>query len=173
MIDIQSRFFDRRARRVTVCRILQLLFMFETSAAFGDTTLLINANIVDVEAERVIENTTVLIDGGIIKEIGPRSQAPESNINVIDIEGMFLLPGYIDSHVHIDSLAGTRRALNSGVTTARSASTSYFQDVALNALFHAGGIMGPEIIPAGTLIQKNLGETILGDSRAWRISTMA
>ena len=71
----------------------------------------------------------------------------------------------IDAHTHISSLAAARRALESGVTTVRSASTSNFQDVGIRELVRAGKLAGPDMLAAGVFISPDLGESVLADPR--------
>ncbi|MCI0485128.1 MAG: amidohydrolase family protein [Blastocatellia bacterium] len=55
----------------------------------------------------------------------------------------------IDAHVHINDFEAARRALISGVTTARSMGVSHFVDVGMRKLAAAGKIDSPEILSAG------------------------
>ena len=48
------------------------------------------------------------------------------------------MPGLIDAHVHIGSLPQMRAAVQSGVTTARSAGVSSYVDVGLRELVKRG-----------------------------------
>ena len=61
----------------------------------------------------------------------------------MDLAGRYLVPGLIDAHVHIGDLAAARRALMSGVTTARSMGSGFFADVGLRELFRRGVFAGP------------------------------
>jgi len=70
-----------------------------------------NARVFDGEA--VIDATTVLVDGGVIRQVG--GSAP-TDATVVDEGGGTLLPGLIDSHCHT-GLEGLRLALRFGVTT--------------------------------------------------------
>ena len=65
---------------------------------------------------------TVVLVGGRIESIG--SGGAPANARVIDLQGRHVVPGLIDAHVHIGNLAQMRAALESGVTTARSAGVS-------------------------------------------------
>ena len=56
-----------------------------------------NANIINVFTSEIIKSN-VAIDNGIIVGIGDYSGHKE-----IDLEGAFLSPGFVDSHVHIES----------------------------------------------------------------------
>ena len=48
-------------------------------------------------------------------------------------KGKYVLPGLIDAHTHADDFAAFRRALESGVTTVRSAGVSNYVDVGFHA----------------------------------------
>src|SRR5262244_3659850 len=68
------------------------------------------------DGERMIQRTTVVIDGGRIAAV-VLDGAPPPEATIIDGEGKTLLPGFIDAHTHtIDSL-GLRQAAVFGVTT--------------------------------------------------------
>lgn len=90
-----------------------------------------HASLIDGERGAFATNATVVIRDGRIAEIGGSSVAIPTEATVIDARGRYLLPGLIDAHTHIASLANARRALESGVTTVRSASVPAYQDVAL------------------------------------------
>ena len=55
----------------------------------------------------------------------------------------------IDAHVHIASLPQLRAALESGVTTVRSAGVSNFVDVGMRDLVKKGFVAGPDVIATG------------------------
>jgi imidazolonepropionase-like amidohydrolase len=71
---------------------------------------------------------------------------------------MYLVPGFIDTHVHISNFADAERALLSGVTTVRSSGTPYFQDVGLRELARQRAIQSPEILAAGWHIRPQPGD---------------
>ena len=71
-----------------------------------------------------LEAADVVVDGGIITQVGPGIAAPEG-AEVIDCSGKILLPGFFDLHVHLrepgrsdkESIrTGTEAAINGGVT---------------------------------------------------------
>ena len=129
------------------------------------TFVLTNANVIDGVTERVVEGATVIVREGRIESIEAGAAMVPGGAEVIDIEGRYLLPGYIDAHMHIAGIEAAERALASGVTTARSASTGAYQDVALRELVREGGLAGPEILAAGTFVTPNLGNRMLADAR--------
>jgi len=56
-------------------------------------------------------------------------------------------------------------AIESGVTTVRSASVTSFQDVALRELVRSGKLAGPEFLAAGIYVTPDLGDSVLADPR--------
>ncbi len=125
---------------------------------------LINAKLIDGYSPKLQSNMTVLVSNGEIVSIKKQGRV-SSNYQIIDLNGMVLLPGFIDAHTHIRSLDAAKRAMESGVTTARSASTPNYQDVAIREMVKASQFIGPDIAAAGVFVTPNLGETILADTR--------
>ena len=70
------------------------------------STLIKNARIVN---ENNIFLSDVLIENEIIKEISSEIKAPE-NVEIIDAEGKFLIPGFIDDQVHFREPGLTHKA---------------------------------------------------------------
>jgi imidazolonepropionase-like amidohydrolase len=123
-----------------------------------------HANVVDVTTGAITRNATIVVQGRVIASITPNGAVP-AGAEVIDAAGRFVTPGLIDAHTHISTLANARRALESGVTTVRSASVPHYEDVALRELVKAGVLAGPDVLAAGVFITPELGETILADPR--------
>ncbi|HSR50457.1 MAG TPA: amidohydrolase family protein [Acidobacteriota bacterium] len=93
---------------------------------------------------------SVLVRDGKIAWIGEgRPDGLPPRAQVIDLGGRYLLPGFIDAHVHISGPDPARRALLSGVTTARSMGIDHFADVGLRELIEKGAAEGPEMLAAG------------------------
>ncbi|MFZ7120305.1 MAG: amidohydrolase family protein [Eubacteriaceae bacterium] len=72
-------------------------------------TIIKNARVFD--GERVIDSADIAIDNGIIVD------SPTMGSNIVDGTGCTLLPGLIDSHVHLYDIANLKLAVNNGVTT--------------------------------------------------------
>ena len=130
----------------------------------GPTLVLTHVNVIDAVHPRPIANATVVVTGRNITRIETGTTQLPAGAQVIDLQGRYLLPGLIDAHTHISSLTSARRALESGVTTVRSASTLAFQDVGLRELVRSGALAGPEVLAAGVFVTPDLGESILADT---------
>ena len=124
-----------------------------------------HANLADGARGAIATNAALVIRDGQIAQIESEPFTPPAGATVIDVGGRYVVPGLIDAHTHISTLANARRALESGATTVRSASTNNFQDVALRDLVKQGAIPGPDVVAAGVFITPELGETMLADAR--------
>ncbi len=129
-----------------------------------------NVNIFDGNSNTISSTSAVKIKGKTIEWIGNQLSQDPDGYQVIDGLGYYLMPGMIDAHTHISDLKAAERALNSGVTTVRSASTKFYQDVTLGNLAKKGVIPGPDFVSAGVYVTPNLGETILADTRLSNLS---
>ena len=112
-----------------------------------DPIALINASVVNVRTGAVQRRATVVLRGGRIDSVS--TGAAPAGAQVIDLNGRYLVPGLIDAHVHIASLPQVRAALESGVTTVRSAGVSNFVDVGMRTLVKQGFVAGPDLLATG------------------------
>ncbi len=127
-------------------------------------TILRNCRVIDVK-EGVVRETSVKVEKGRIAELGEGRTPGE---DFIDLEGAYLLPGLITSHVHLGhvfpfneidpnespaltALRCYRRgvdALRAGITTVRTMSTRYGADIDLRTMIRKGWVEGPRIVSA-------------------------
>jgi len=126
---------------------------------------LTHANLFDGTKNEITEDVTVFVSDGLIERIATGDVDVPGDYEVIDTEGNYLMPGLFDVHTHIDSVDRAKQAVESGVTTVRSASVTSFQDVALRELVQNGKIFGPEFLAAGIYVTPDLGGTVLADPR--------
>ncbi len=75
-----------------------LVFLLAGSVSAQDV-LFRNATVLTI-TDGDLENTDVLVSGGIITEIGSNIRAPRG-ITEVDATGKYLMPGIIDAHSHI------------------------------------------------------------------------
>lgn len=134
--------------------------------------LLRNGQVFDLEAGR-FASSDVRLSSGRIAELGKGLSAgggPE-----IDLNGAFLLPGFIDCHVHIcvntesadpnnpwrHALPGTvaiwaaraaERMLRCGITSAREVGGWDYHEIAVRNAINAGWIAGPRLFCAGRIL---------------------
>jgi imidazolonepropionase-like amidohydrolase len=86
-------------------RIILLLvvsFQFITANA---QLLIRNTSIVDVENKKILPQQNVLINNGIITDIGKNIKIPATT-TVVDGSGKWLMPGFVDAHVHFFQSGG-------------------------------------------------------------------
>jgi imidazolonepropionase-like amidohydrolase len=124
---------------------------------------LTNASVVDVRTGQVSRNVTIVIRAGRIEFVGPPTNGgAATGAKVVDLRGRHVVPGLIDAHVHI-GLAQMNAALESGVTTVRSAGVSHYVDVGLRELVRRGHLAGPDVVAAGYHVRPAIAGEILLD----------
>jgi imidazolonepropionase-like amidohydrolase len=135
------------------------------------TTVVTADRMLDVNTGRYVEHPAIFIDdnGRIASIADARSVRFTDQVKHIDLPGETLLPGLVDMHVHLTSLAevggyqglkytdsfwvavgvaNAVKTLNAGFTTVRNVGSSNFDDVALEEAIDGGWVQGPRIVPA-------------------------
>jgi imidazolonepropionase-like amidohydrolase len=142
--------------------------------AVAKTTYISADRMVDVLAGSVVERPLITVTDGRITAITSRDRATiPQGAEVIELPGKTLLPGLIDMHVHLDSLAeiggynglqysdsfwavagvkNAREMLMAGFTTVRNVGSANYNDVGLKQAIDEGYAVGPRIVPAATAI---------------------
>lgn len=86
--------------------------------------LIKNGRVID-PSQNIDDNLDVLVENGLIKEIGKKLAAP-AGAEVVDAAGTYVVPGLIDMHVHLrdpgleykeDIISGTKAAVAGGFTS--------------------------------------------------------
>lgn len=113
-------------------------------------TALVGGDVVDGLSDATARDQTLLIEGGRIREIGPRSAVtvPES-ARVIDVSGKTLIPGLWDMHAHSNQVQWAPAYLAGGVTTIRDLGNELEFATAFRDAVEIDGMMGPDILLAG------------------------
>ncbi len=125
-------------------------------AAPPEPLALTNANVVDLRDGRVRAGVTLVLRDGKIESLG--AGTVPGGVRTIDVRGRYLLPGLVDAHTHIASFAAAQRALESGVTTARSSGVSYYFDMGFRELVKKGGVAGPDMVASGYHVRPRVAE---------------
>ena len=122
-----------------------------------DSLLAITASrLIDVETGTVVPGGIVVMRGGRIDLVGPISAVTiPAGTPVMDLGNATLLPGLIDTHVHL-LLGGAPRAnaeatLNAGFTTVQSLGAP--SDKPLRDAIAAGVVVGPRLLTSLGQIQ--------------------
>lgn len=145
--------------------VFLLLYTHAIAQQQTQTIALTNATIIDGMQAKPVTGATIFIQDGKIATITTNTNDTPEADSIIDVGNRYVLPGLIDAHTHISSLESAERALLSGVTTARTAGSDSYHDVAINNLVKQGKLAGPEVVAAGIFVQPNLGEDLLADTR--------
>jgi imidazolonepropionase-like amidohydrolase len=152
----------------SIALVLAVLCIFVNASAqrpavpAAGALALIHANLLNVRDGRVTANATIVVRDGRIESIG--AGAAPAGVTVIDLKGKYVLPGLIDAHTHASDLAAFRRALDSGVTTVRSAGVSHYVDVGFRELVRKGAAVGPDVVTAGYHVRPQIAaEAFLSD----------
>lgn len=127
-------------------------------------TLIFNGTIIDGNGGAPLRDGAVLIENNQIKSVAPSNsiRIPDDNTKKIDAGGGAVLPGFIDTHVHVmlegvniardlvtpfsqrfyNSVQHMRRTIEAGVTSVRDAGGA---DAGVKAAVDSGIIVGPRM----------------------------
>jgi imidazolonepropionase-like amidohydrolase len=156
--------------------LLALLLLARSVVAQSVTLAITCGRVLDGYGGPPIENGVILIAGDRITAVGPASavQVP-TGVRVIDANGMTVMPGLIDMHVHLqilghgdykrwNELYGTRNVdlvmpiaakqlLSAGVTSARDLGAPLEDIIAVKKKIERNEIPGPRLFVSGPFIQ--------------------
>ena len=134
----------------------------------SEVKAIVGANVVDIDGGEPVRDAVVVIVGERSSAIGPASSTPvPTGAEVIHADGMWLVPGLMNMHVHFGlKLPGkmqaelanekdtelalrvaynARQSLLSGVTTIRSTGDTGAASIALDKAIKKGQAIGPRI----------------------------
>lgn len=167
---------------------MKIAYLLFAGTALIATPALAQDRIVVVQAGQLLDKpgstakgpSTIVIRNGRIAEILPGIVDGPAGAERIDLRDKFVLPGLIDSHVHLDSDAGgnaallegitssdaqtayraasnAKKTLMAGFTTVRNLGDGTGATLALRDAIAAGDLPGPRIIDAGLSISTTSG----------------
>ncbi len=142
--------------------------------ASAETVAVTAERLLDPASGRYLERPLVLIVDGKVARVGTAGDAVPAGASRLDLPGVTLLPGLIDMHVHLDTLAhiggynfyqysdafwpvvstrSARETLEAGFTTVRSMGPAApYADVGLREAIDGGFVVGPRVVSAGAAV---------------------
>lgn len=79
-----------------------------------------NVNVVDVETGQILEGRQIRISSGVIESIQTAGTSSGPELERIDLDGAYLVPGLFDMHVHVHDRKYLGLYLANGVTSVRN-----------------------------------------------------
>ena len=154
-------------------RLILISFLLTFCTLSAQDHYLQCGTIVDTETGKLLSKKTIVVSGETIKEIRDGFVAGSDQDSVIDLKDKYVMPGFIDMHVHIESESGpksylerftkeeadvafasvgyARSTLMAGFTTVRDLGGSGV-NIALRNAIDKGLVVGPRIFTAGKSI---------------------
>lgn len=170
---------------MSIRRITLALSLLATALCAHAQPVLVQAGqLLDRPGTKPRGAATLLINDGLVTEIRDGHHGPEAfnvaDARVVDLREHFVLPGLIDSHVHLTSDVGgvagqlaevqrsasdnaleaavnARKTLAAGFTTVRNLGDGDGEIRALRDAINAGKLPGPRILTANTSISATAG----------------
>ena len=128
----------------------------------SESTAITNITLIDVENSKSLKDMTIVISDHKIKAVFSRnSQKIPMNADIIDMTGHYIIPGLIDSHVHLFRRKDRKKVLKSlfysGITTVRDMGgdariyQKLVKEIAMDSLkgpniFYAANVFGPTFL---------------------------
>lgn len=137
-------------------------------------TLLHNCTVIDCTGRAPMRDAVIHVEGNRIRDVQARAQIqpsefePQPGRQVIDLNGMTVIPGLMNLHVHLSLIypvgaqppgwretipwrmaKSAREALEAGVTLCRLTGEADHHDIALRKAIEMGLATGPRLVCAG------------------------
>ena len=155
--------------------ILTAALLLASTPLAAETTYIHAGRLLADPAQPPRGPSTIIIRDGKIAEVRDGFADPAGDARVVDLKTAFVLPGLIDMHVHISSddnllrsrlessgrdvedvfviaQGNARRTLEAGFTTVRDLGGDGRTTTTLRDAINNGVIVGPTVIPAGTMV---------------------
>jgi imidazolonepropionase-like amidohydrolase len=159
---------------LSIMQRLTLLIVILLSSSRPDATaatVLHCGKLVDVQAQRMLNQMTVVVDGATIRRVEQGFAQAGPNDQVVNLRTHTCMPGLIDSHVHLTeeysplsdverfrlnapdlafrSVVYAERTLMAGFTTVRDVGGGGNVNIALRNAINRGLVNGPRVYTAG------------------------
>ena len=152
------------------------LFLLLSAGAYAQVKALVGGTLIDGFGGKPLPNSVIIIDGERIRAVGQMGQLPvPAGAEIISTEGMSILPGLWDMHVHLMinghsdyphwdktylKVAGSvimpssaHQLLMAGVTSARDLGGPLEPSIQVRDRINRGEIPGPTMYMSGPFIQ--------------------
>ncbi|MDC1301069.1 amidohydrolase family protein [Gammaproteobacteria bacterium] len=148
------------------------IFTFFSTIGFSDSLLHVG-NLIDVDSGEVNKALTIRVSGNKIIEVTKGYASASKNDEIIDLKEFFVLPGFMDMHVHLAqeyvpkaerpakiepefrtlfAASAAKKTLMAGFTTVRNLGDGGMETIALKQAISQGLIIGPRIFTSGKTI---------------------
>ena len=114
-------------RRGVLCSLLLLPFAAIAADDTTPRTIYRNAVLIDGTGAPARPGTSIVVEGERIVAVLPDAAADAKDAQVVELHGQYVIPGLIDTHVHLatppdaaEAQTTLRRQVYSGVTAVRS-----------------------------------------------------
>ena len=111
---------------------------------------IVGGNVIDVESSANISNATIIVENGLIKQVGKASEIKvPAGATIIHAEGKTIVPGLWDMHAHFQQAEWGPAYLAAGVTTVRDCGNEYEYINSIKDAIDSHKGVGPLILKAG------------------------
>jgi imidazolonepropionase-like amidohydrolase len=154
-------------------KLLTLAFSLLAFAGMAQKTILHCGSFIDVKTQTVLKNRSIVVEGKKIVSVSEGFLTPAKGDVVINLKDRTVMPGLIDSHVHLESetnpgayldrfvknpgdvayqaLVYAKKNLMAGFTTVRDLGGTHVV-ISLRNAINKGLVEGPRIFTAGVTI---------------------
>jgi imidazolonepropionase-like amidohydrolase len=154
-------------------KLLTLAFSLLAFAGMAQKTILHCGSLIDVKTQTVLKNRSIVVEGKKIISVSEGFLSPGKGDVVINLKDKTVMPGLIDSHVHLESetnpgayldrfvknpgdvayqaLVYAKKNLMAGFTTVRDLGGTHVV-ISLRNAINKGLVEGPRIFTAGVTI---------------------
>lgn len=158
----------RGARAALVLAVAAIgLEMSPIRAQESSPIAFVDVNVLPMDGDRVLERHTVVVEDGVIAQVGPSNRLPvPDEAEVIDGSGLFLMPGLAEMHAHIPGANASRAAIEdifflyiaNGITSIRGMLGAPNQ-LELREETASGELLGPTIYVGAPSLNGNSAPT--------------
>jgi len=174
----------KRMEPKSMKKILTIIFsIIIISNNLNADTIIHAGNLIDGKSDHTFKNVTIHISGSTIKKIEQGFSIPNANDKVVNLKNHTVLPGLMDTHVHLtgeynansrlqrfilneadyafNAAKYAKKTLEAGFTVVRNLGGPFNVTVALRKAIEDGDVPGPKIFTAAKSLSSTGGH---GDS---------